>query len=205
MFAKRVAPLILGLALTGSIAGGCTSGSNPTEVAGSSQSRLPSPTPDDRQTDPAASPPGSPVPDSQVPSSDASATGFLAPEPTLEPPPGASLAVEGGDPVDGEQGSWSWRGAASDAPWLPGFPIHVGANERLTFNLRGAVPIDTWQAARVPPSAVPGGDGAIGMAEGAGPTVAFNAPPKGRWSLAVTVRFGDNLGDATYYWAVSVD
>jgi hypothetical protein len=123
----------------------------------------------------------------------------------LTPPPDATLTVEGGDPVVGEQGSWSWNGAASDAPWLPGHPIHVGVGELLTFAMLERVPIEGWQVARVPPSSVPGGDGEVGMAEGTGQAVRFAAPPKGTWSVSVTVQFADNLGGASYYWKVTVD
>lgn len=126
-------------------------------------------------------------------------------EPSMAEPPAARLAVEGGDPVVGELGSFTWKDAGSDAPWLPGHPIHVSAAEHLTFTLASAVPIETWQVARVLPSAVPGGDGAIGMADGTGNVIGFEAPPAGRWSVTVRVRFGGNLGDAAYYWAVTVD
>lgn len=131
-----------------------------------------------------------------------------APSPMDSPmagPPAARLAVEGGDPVVGELGSFTWNNAGSDAPWLPGHPIHVSTTEHVTFTLAGAVPIETWHVARVLSSAVPGGDGVVGMADGTGSVIGFDAPPAGRWSVTVRVRFGGNLGDAAYYWAVTVD
>ena len=39
-------------------------------------------------------------------------------------PPAATLAVEGGDPVAGQLGSFTWNGGGSDSPWLPGAPTH---------------------------------------------------------------------------------
>ncbi len=205
MHAERSAPVTLVLVLVGILLGGCTAASMSSEPAILSLSPSPSPVQTDAPARPSASPSASADPAPGAPSSVALPTGSPQPEPTLVPPPDATLAVEGGDPVVGEQGTWSWNNAASDAPWLPGYPIHVGANERLTFNMSDRVPIDTWQASRVPPSAVPGGDGVIGMAEGTGSSITFEAPPAGSWSVAVTVRFGDNLGDAVYYWAMTVE
>jgi hypothetical protein len=128
----------------------------------------------------------------------------FSPDPTLTPPPDGLLSVEGGDSITGQQGTWSWRNASSDAPWLPGQPIHVGVGERLTFALAELVPIESWQVARVPPASVPGNDGLVEMGDGDGGAISFAAPPPGTWSVSVHVRFGDDLGDATYYWAVTV-
>ena len=54
-------------------------------------------------------------------------------------PPAASLAVEGGDPVVGQLGSFTWGDGGSDSPWLPGAPIPVGAGERLTVAIADGV------------------------------------------------------------------
>jgi hypothetical protein len=125
---------------------------------------------------------------------------------TIEPPPDATLQVEGGDPVIGQLGSFGWNGAASDAPYLPGFPIHVGNGERLTFRMLSPVTIGQWQVSRVPPSSVPGGvDGLVGMGEGTGNAISFAAPPKGTWAVSVSVWFAEPLGSAVYYWKVIVD
>lgn len=129
----------------------------------------------------------------------------FSPDPTLTPPPEGLLAVDGGDPVVGELGTWSWNNAGSDAPWLPGYPIHVGVGERLTFALARPAPIDSWTVSRVPPSSVPANDGVVDMGDGTTNAIVVPAPPIGEWSLAVHVRFGRNLGDATYYWDVTVD
>ena len=129
----------------------------------------------------------------------------LTPGPTPEPPPDAALSVDGGDPVVGELGSWGWKGVASDSPWLPGYKIHVGVGERLTLKVSQLVRIANWQVARVPPSSVPSGNGAVGMADGTGNSISFDAPPSGQWSVAVSVWFSDPLGSAVYYWAVTVE
>jgi hypothetical protein len=131
-----------------------------------------------------------------------------APEPTPEPqipePPAASIAVDGGDPVVGELGSFGWKNAGSDSPWLDGSPIHVGAGELLVFTLAEPVAIESWQASRVIP-----GDrdetGAVGIGEGSGEPITFDAPPSGSWSVGVSVLFVDNLGSAAYYWLIEVD
>ena len=39
-------------------------------------------------------------------------------------PPAATLAAEGGDPVAGQLGSYTWAGGGSDSPWLPGRTDH---------------------------------------------------------------------------------
>lgn len=128
-------------------------------------------------------------------------------EPPVEPmaePPGASLAVEGGDPVEGQLGSFTWQNGGSDAPWLDGSPIRVGARERLTLSFADPVAVENWSASRVPPGNRDG-TGAIGMGEGSGEPVSFDAPPRGTWSVSVNVRFSENCGSAAYYWLVQVD
>jgi hypothetical protein len=126
------------------------------------------------------------------------------PEPPIQEPPAASIAVEGGDPVVGQLGSFGWKNAGSDAPWLDGNPIHVGEGERLVLSLAEPVAIDTWQVSRVPPGDRDGFR-SIGMAEGSGEPVTFVAPPSGTWSVSVSVLFSDNLGGAAYYWLIDVD
>ena len=119
-------------------------------------------------------------------------------------PPDASLAVEGGDPVAGQLGTFLWGDGGSDSPWLPGSPIAVGAGERLTVTIAG-VDVATWSAKRVP-AGTTGGSGAtapMGLGTG-GPPIAFDAPESGSWSVQVTVDFDGGLGSATYYWLVTV-
>lgn len=205
MNVMRAARILLAFGFATAVLGGCSVAARP---SGSSVASLPSPTgqpsvheisasPSDEATlDPTAAATYPPSPASDAP---------FSPDPTLTPPPDGLLAVEGGDPVVGELGTWTWKNAGSDAPWLPGYPIHVGVGERLRFAMAERVPIEAWNVARVPPSSVPGNEGAVEMGSGTSGAISVPAPPVGPWSVSVHVRFGDNLGDATYYWAVTVD
>ena len=130
--------------------------------------------------------------------------GSVKPSAASAEPPVASLAVDGGDPVDGELGSYSWQDSGSDAPWLDGRPIHVWEGERLMLTLADPVGVTNWTASRVAPGNRDG-VGAIGLGEGSGGPVAFDAPPPGSWSVSVNVWFSDNRGSAAYYWLVDVD
>ena len=56
--------------------------------------------------------------------------------PSATEPPAATLAVEGGDPVTGQLGTFTWGDGGSDSPWLPGSPIAVGTGEHLTVSHR---------------------------------------------------------------------
>ena len=103
----------------------------------------------------------------------------------------------------GELGSFAWMNSGSDAPWLPGAPIHIGHGERLTLKLTDPVRLANWTVARTPAATF--GSGVVGMGGGSGQTVSFGAPPRGSWSLNVSVWFADNLGSAAYYWLITVD
>ena len=135
-----------------------------------------------------------------------------APEPTMTPdppaaslgePPEAMLATEGGDPVAGSLGSFTWGDGGSDSPWLPGASITVGAGESLTVRLPDDAPVQDWVAKRVAAGTLDGA-GAISLANGAAAPITFRAPAPGAWSVQVDVTFGDDLGSAAYYWAVTV-
>ncbi len=119
-------------------------------------------------------------------------------------PPAATLSVEGGDPVAGQLGSFTWSGGGSDSPWLPGTPISIGADERLIASLAGGFPVDTWSA-RSAPATSSNGAGASGLDGGSGNgVITFAPPPKGRWSVQLSIGFADQRGSATYYWQVTV-
>jgi hypothetical protein len=128
----------------------------------------------------------------------------IASDPTMPEPPAASLAVDGGDPVVGALGSFTWAGGGSDSPWLPGNPIRVGNGERFTLTLADPIGIDTWTASYVPAADVQSAT-SVGLAEGTGAPVLFEVPPPGRWSVYVSVRFSDGLGSAAYFWLVDVE
>ncbi|MBI3749814.1 MAG: hypothetical protein HY262_13365 [Chloroflexi bacterium] len=204
MSVMRAAQIVLAFACLGMLVGACSVAAEPSR---SSVASVPSPT-SQPSVAVAATSPSEAAPDSTPTATDVvnpTTDVPFSPDPTLTPPPDGLLAVEGGDPVVGELGTWSWNNAGSDAPWLPGYPIRVGVGERLTFALAERVPIESWTVSRVPPSSVPGNDGAVAMGDGTTSAIAVPAPPVGKWSVSVHVRFAGNRGDATYYWAVTVD
>lgn len=118
----------------------------------------------------------------------------------LAEPPTAMLAVEGGDPVAGALGSYTWGDVGSGGPWLPGTPITVGAGETATVSVDQRLPITAWRA-RV--AAAPDGSLANGLSSG-GPPIAFGVPGPGAWTIEVTIDFRDGIGQATYYWRMTV-
>jgi hypothetical protein len=138
-----------------------------------------------------------------VRSPDVPPSGSPSGEPAIPEPPAASIGVEGGDPVVGELGSFGWQNSGSDSPWLPGSPIHVGSGERLTLSLAEPLALASWTAARVPADDRDGQS--VGLGEGSGGPVAFDAPPPGTWSVQVTLWFAGNLGSAAWYWRIEVD
>lgn len=153
---------------------------------------------------PSASPAGATAAATAAPGATATAAA-ADPTPNANEPPPASLAVEGGDPVAGQLGSFTWGDGGSDSPWLPGAPIHVGTGERLTMTVADRAATAAWSVRRTragqiaPPEPVP-------MAEAGGGPIGFVAPPPGRWSVQVVVRFaGAGTGSATYYWLIEVD
>jgi hypothetical protein len=118
-------------------------------------------------------------------------------------PPAASLAVEGGDPVEGRLGTYLWAGGGSDSPWLPGSPIAVGSSERLTMSFRPAIDVVSWRA-RYVPSTASDPAGARSLGEGTGPAH-FEAPDAGSWTVEVHVDFADGAGNASYFWLVTAN
>ena len=126
-----------------------------------------------------------------------------APAASLGEPPQATLAAEGSDPVTGALGSFTWGDGGSDSPWLPGAPIAVGSGEPLTVHLPAGVPVKDWKAVRVPAGSADG-IRAVAIADDTTTPIAFRAPGPGTWSTQLVVTFGEGLGSATYYWAVTV-
>jgi len=126
-----------------------------------------------------------------------------ATEASPERPPIAWLEVDGGDPVEGQLGSFTWHDSGTDAPWLDGSPIRAGVGERFLLTVAGSVGIATWTASRVVPGDRDGHD-AIGMGAGADEPISFGAPPSGTWSINVTIWFSDERGSAAYYWLANV-
>ncbi len=128
------------------------------------------------------------------------------PSPTVagrDAPPDALLAAEGGDPVAGQLGTFVWFETGSDAPWLPGTPITVGAGEPLAVSLVPDGDIGAWSARFVPANAG-GPDGATSLGEGAG-LPAFAAPGPGTWTVELFVEFAPAAGNAHYFWRLEVE
>lgn len=131
-----------------------------------------------------------------------SAPPALATDPGVDGPPAALAAVEGGDPVAGQLGTYTWGATGSDSPWLPGAPIRVGTGETLTIVLEPSVGVASWTARSVP-SRQAGPDGATTLGQGP-PPMRFAAPAAGTWTVEVSVVFADERGTASYAWAVTV-
>lgn len=117
-------------------------------------------------------------------------------------PPAASLAAEGGDPVVGQLGTYTWGETGSDAPWLPGAPIQAATGEPLAVTLEPDVAVTAWGARRVPAGA-DGPEGSIEVGSGSG-APAMAAPEPGSWTLVVTIEFADGAGTANYFWQLDV-
>jgi hypothetical protein len=198
---RSAATVAQALVVIGLLCVGCTrpsTGANASAVAPSA-ARTEPPTPTESLTAPTALASLSIGPSIEPPKESPVA------DPAIPEPPAAWIAVEGGDPVVGELGSFSWQNSGSDSPWLPGNPIHVGAGEQLRLTLAEPVRIVDWHVSRQPPRSTLDGFGAFGMGEGSAEPVTFAAPPRGSWSVNVDVWFADNLGSAAYYWLITVD
>ena len=160
---------------------------------------------------PSERPPGLATPDGAAPATSPgppatprSTSG--GPSPTVagrDGPPDALLAAEGGDPVAGQLGTYAWLDTGSDAPWLPGAPVAVGAGEPLAVSLVPDGEVRAWAARYVPANAV-GPDGATSLGEGAGDP-AFAAPGPGSWTVEVFIEFAPSVGDARYFWRLEVE
>jgi hypothetical protein len=118
-------------------------------------------------------------------------------------PPVAALAAEGGDPTDGQLGTYTWGDGGSDAPWLPGARMAVGSGEPLSVSFRPESTIETW-AARAVPSTADGPADATPLGQGSG-RPRFSAPQPGTWTVEVHVVFANAGGKASYFWQLAVD
>jgi len=136
----------------------------------------------------------------------ASAAGPTA-DPTAVPesrPPAAMLAVDGGPAVPGVEGSYTWDGFGSDAPWIvPPVAAAVTGPGPYLVTLDPALPVATWEAswAKVT-SGTPATPGEGSSGTGSDITV---APPSvaGAWGLQVHASFGAGR-NAVWYWRVRV-
>ena len=154
------------------------------------------------------------------PSSSAPPSASASPPPTLEAgspaatsvagnasveaadrPPPVALMAEGGDPVEGQLGTFLWGSGGSDSPWLPGAPIAVGAGEPLSVSVAADRPAVSWSA-RFAPANAGGPAGATDLGSGQG-APRFAAPDPGAWTVEVHLVFA--AGDASYFWRLEVD
>ena len=185
----RSSSAVLGLALLAGLAMACGPGLTPASSASDG-----------------GVPPSGGSPDPASPTVPASAAATASPSPSLaglDAPPDARLAVEGGDPVTGQLGTYIWFESGSDSPWLPGAPLTVGAGEPLTLTLTPDGDIRTWRARSVPADAE-GPAGATSLGEGTGGP-AFDAPVVGLWTVEVFVQFAAGVGEASYFWRLEVE
>lgn len=120
-------------------------------------------------------------------------------DPIPQQPPVAVLNFPGGQPTAGDLGTYIYRGAGSDAPWLPGERVAVPPAGALgQVFLSEAIRVASWRARVAPAGRAPGIGEEREIATGEGPIV-FELPT-GAWTLQLSVQFGDGIGEATYYW-----
>jgi hypothetical protein len=120
-------------------------------------------------------------------------------EPIPQQPPVAVLSFPGGQPTAGDLGTYIYRGAGSDAPWLPGEPLAVPpAGALAQVFLSEPLRVTSWRARVAPAGRAPGIGEEREIDMGEGPIV-FELP-SGAWTLQLSVQFGDGIGEATWYW-----
>jgi hypothetical protein len=139
------------------------------------------------------------------------ASGNLALPSDTSQPPAAVLAVNGQGNHPGVLGTYVYRGAGSDAPWLPARALRsvaVPAGGRLLVRLADQGSIGAWFA-RIAPAGDDQGVRVRGLAEqpdenGRSAVIELLAPAPGPWVLAVTLDYGDGSGSGSYFWLVEV-
>jgi hypothetical protein len=144
-----------------------------------------------------------------APSVTATASGVASP--TDSQPPGAILAVNGQGNHAGVLGTYVYRGAGSDAPWLAAralSSIGVPAGGRLVVRLADQRLIGAWSA-RVAPAGDDQGVMVRGLADqpdenARSAVIELLAPAPGSWVLAVSLDYGDGSGSGSYFWLVEV-
>jgi hypothetical protein len=145
---------------------------------------------------PAAAPTASATPTATATAAPASAPPLATPGPQ---PPNALLIVNGGAPSVGELGTYTWREAGSEAPWLPGTRTKVAPGGAASVSLEVPVPTAAWWVKL----SKPGGTdiGARQIAAGTG-AITFTVPAQAG-TIALHVEFASDAGDALYFWALS--
>jgi hypothetical protein len=113
-----------------------------------------------------------------------------------------AFLVIGADRHPGEVGGFTFGRYSESAPWLPAAAldsINVASGAELRVELDERATIDGW-AARIATAADVGADAVAGLAEGGGPTAAFDTPAAGDWVVSVTITYGGDLGSGAYFW-----
>jgi hypothetical protein len=111
------------------------------------------------------------------------------------------LTVPGRAPVEGEVGTYSWDGFASDAPWLPGSePVIVLSDIMASVRFPPGTEISVWKAEYAPLTEHPI-DPATAVEQSSSITaeIDFPAPPAGEWSVRVLAEFPGH-GRVSYFW-----
>lgn len=115
-------------------------------------------------------------------------------------PPVAVLAIDARPGVAGSLGTYTFRGAGSDAPWLPGAALPVGGGGGTArVDLVPDVGAATWRVKRAPPGDTDGA-AARTIASGSGP-IAFPIDAVAG-TIMVDVEFADAQGSAAWFWRV---
>jgi hypothetical protein len=120
-------------------------------------------------------------------------------------PPVAWLVVAGGDHVAGDEGSFSWDGLVSDAPWIVGRAsgsATAGVPLEIAFEPDG-VRQATWATQWAPVADGAAGDPVPGASGGGEPIRLLPPAEAGPWSLALTATFGPGR-TATWFWQIEV-
>src|SRR4051794_4421004 len=128
------------------------------------------------------------------------------PEPTTPIPPVATLTVPGEPPIEGQVGTYSWDGFASDAPWLRGGdPVHVPADILAGVRFPPGTDISTWTVAYAPLREDGPADPAPSKTQQrwVSAEIASPAPPAGTWSVRLWAEFPGH-GRVGYFWRFEV-
>lgn len=106
--------------------------------------------------------------------------------------------------MTGDLGSFSWHNTGSDSPWLPGEPMTVGGGETLRLALHDGLAVERWTASMQTYPLSPTQTPIRSLGQGEGSPVSFSAPPRGAWSVHVSIGFAGTQGSAEYYWQITV-
>jgi hypothetical protein len=153
------------------------------------------------------------APPSPIPSNAVSSGEPVSPAATTDAsrPPAAVLSVNGQGRREGELGTYVYRGAGSDSPWLPARSLEsvaVPAGARLGVRLADRRLIGAWSA-RVAAAADEQGVPTRPLADEPDASrrwaaLEFTAPGPGSWVLEVSLDYGDGSGSGAYFWLIEV-